>query len=106
MDSTRHGRTREDLSYITGIRTYTIRFEILYDVIPSLFFKMTSDDTSGLPRTAATVPIDVMGEILRVHPDGATEVDGGELTLGNHAPNGPGREPKDLGDLIDQVELG
>jgi len=67
---------------------------------------MTIDDTSGLPRTATAVPIDVVGEILRMNPDGATEVAGQELTPGDQASDGPGGEPEDLGDLIDQVELG
>jgi hypothetical protein len=47
-----------------------------------------------------------MGEIVRMNPDGAPKVAGQELTPGDQAPDGSGREPEDLGDLIDQVELG
>jgi hypothetical protein len=52
------------------------------------------------------VLVDVVGEIVRVNPDRAPKVAGQELTPGDHTPNGPGREPEDLGDLVDQVELG
>ena len=54
----------------------------------------------------AAVPIDVVGEIVRMNPDRATEVAGQELARGDHTPDGSGREPEDLGDLVDQVELG
>ena len=106
MDNTRHGRSREDLSVTSGRHSITIRAQILYGVIPNIFFIRTLTVTSGLTRTAAAVPIDVMGEIVRMNPDGAPKVAGQELTPGDQAPDGSGREPEDRGDLIDQVELG
>jgi hypothetical protein len=41
-----------------------------------------------------------------VDPDGTSQAAGDELTFRDHTPNGSRREPEDLGDLVDQVELG
>ena len=61
--------SREDLSDITGIRTTTIRLEISPDVFPRIDLPLTGVAIAGLARLQAALPVDVGGEIIRVHPD-------------------------------------
>jgi hypothetical protein len=61
--------SREDMSDITGIRTATIRLEMLCSVIPNVDLMMTCVDTDGLMWSQAAAPIDVAREVIRVHPD-------------------------------------
>jgi hypothetical protein len=82
--------TREDMSDITGIRTTTIQLEILCDVIPNIDLMMTWVDSDGLVRSQAAVPVDIGGEVIRVHAHRPTEPAGGELVLVDQTPDSLG----------------